>query len=197
MMSTAIPVAGSIEPEVDTLIRRVAGGDPLAFETLYQQYTPRLMAYLQSRLDQKYLVEEVCQDVWMVVWKQSGQFQFRSRFSTWLFGIAQRLVWKARSRRLNAVTESLPMPVDEGRVESPEAALTDHHHQQQVALAIATLPLVLRQTITLYYYHNLSSRQVATQMGCAEVTARTRLGQAKRLLSVKLRRVYRSEAMAM
>lgn len=191
MPSPAATVTLPIDPKAYGLVRRVAVGDGRAFETLHEQYTPRLMGYLLPRLDHSYLAEEVCQDVWMVVWTQAEQLQPHCRFTTWLFGIAQRLVWKARARRINAVSETLPMPEGEAEVESPESMLAGQHHERQMALAIAALPPLLRQTITLRYHHDRTYQQIATQMGCSPDTVKVRLQQAKRRLGAQLRQIER------
>ena len=194
--ATAILSTRSIDVEADALLRRVAGGDVLAFETLHRHYTPRLMGYLLPRLEHRHLAEEVCQDVWMVVWQQASQFRFDSRFSTWLLGIAQRLVWKARTRRVNVVSEALPMLQGETEVESPETVFTGQHHDQQVASAVAALPPVLGQTITLHYHQDLTYREIGAQMGCSSETVKVRLQQARRRLGAKLRQAERPLAMA-
>lgn len=178
----------TIEPQIDVLIHRIKDGEAMAFDLLYQQYTPRLMAYLHAQLEHAYLAEEVCQDVWMVVWQKADQFHFRSRFSTWLFGIAQRLVWKARSRRVNAPAEMLPVAEEEITRESPEMTLTQQGEHQRVMAAIASLPPKMRQAVTLSYYHGRTYREIASHLGCAENTVKSQLHQAKRLLAVKLRR---------
>ena len=194
MPSLADTSAVAIDPETEDLIRRVATGDATAFETLHRQYTPRLMGYLLPRLGYGHLAEEVCQDVWMVVWNRAAQFQAQSRFSTWLFGIAKRVAWKARARRVNAVSEALPIPAEEPQAESPESVFAGQYHNQQVDQAVDALPPVLRQTVTLRYHQEWSRQQIAAQMGCSEETVKDRLRQARRRLAAKLRQAERSLA---
>ena len=86
------------------LIRRVAAQDRQAFEALYRRYAPRLHGYLWKLLRRREVVEEVLDDVMVVVWKGSRKFNFTSRLSTWIFGIAHNMALKAfrkypRSRR--------------------------------------------------------------------------------------------------
>ena len=192
MTSPTATVAVAIDSEAHALVRRVAIGDALAFETLYQQYTPRLMAYLLPRLGYGDMAEEVCQDVWMVVWNRASRFQAQSQFSTWLIGIAQRLVWKARTRRINQAHEALP-PLDAAtEPENPEVHLSHQDDHNQMAQAVAMLPPVLHQTLTLHYDQGLTYNEIAARMSCSASTVKMRLQQSRRRLSVALRRAERT-----
>ena len=108
------------------LINRVAARDRQAFEDLYHRYYRRLFSYLFKFLHHKELAEEVINDVMLVVWRNATRYDpKRSRFSTWLFGIANNKVLKARA---NAPDETLELatsdqlPVD---TEGPEG-LVNH-----------------------------------------------------------------------
>ena len=191
----AAPSTPPLDTEAHALMRRVAIGDPIAFETLYQHYTPRLMRYLQPRLGERQLAEEVCQDIWLVVWNQCDRFHSLSPLSTWLFGIAQRLMWKAHARRVNWTDKATLMTEPESEEESPEASLCRQSHQHRVAQAIAALPPTLRQTITLRYDRDYTYREIAAHMGCAEATVKDRLRQARRRLAATLRQQERCDAM--
>ena len=143
------------------------------------------------------LAEEVCQDVLLVVWNKSAQFQSLAPLSSWIFGIAHRLVRKTRSRRGNSANEVSPMAETDTEAESPEACLCRQSHQYGVAQAVAALPPVLRQTITLRYYHDYTYQEIAARMGCAEATVKDRLRQAKRCLAATLRHPEREPRYAM
>ena len=150
------------------------------------------MAYLQPRLDQPELAEEVCHDVLLVVWEQAAQFDPDSRFSTWLFGIARRLVWKAYRRAVTQAAPPSPAPDDQVDEEHPEVALCRQASRQAVTQAVAALPPVLRQTIRLRYYREYVYQDIAAQMACSEHAVARRLWQARRRLSASLRLIERS-----
>ena len=93
----AAPVPTRAAEELQ-LLRQVAAGEPQAFDTLYQRYTPALRRFLRRRLPHPDLVDEVCHDVLLVAWQQAGRFQANARLSTWLCGIARHRVQKAWQR---------------------------------------------------------------------------------------------------
>lgn len=174
------------DTEDHRLMQRTAAGDSLAFDTLYQHYVPRLRRYLQPRLGSPDLVEEVCQDVMLVVWRRAGQFEPTFRLSTWMFGIARRLALKVCTRAAARAAEPPALPVNDALVSEPALCLDQAVCRQAVAHAVAALPPHLCQTVRLRYYHDCSYAQIAAQMGCAEGTVKDRLRQARQQLSAAL-----------
>ena len=176
------------DAEAYALLRCVAMGDCLAFETLYHRYTPRLMRYLKLRLGESEWAEEVCQDLWLVVWRQADRAQPLAPLSAWLFEIARRLVLKAYSRRAPLTREASPMPETASEALNPETDRVRQDQRRQVARAVATLPPALRQTVTLRYIEVYRYREIAAEMGCAVDTVKDRLRQARRRLAAALKR---------
>ncbi len=190
-----ISPAPAYDDDAYHLIRRVAAGDVTAFVDLYEWFAPGLIRYLEPRLGQPELAEEVCQDVLLVVWQKAAQFEPRSRLSTWIFGIARRLAWKARSRQAAHDTEPLSAAPEEAGVEGPEIDFDRQADYYLVWQMVAALPPVLRQTVTLRYEHEYTYREIADEMGCATDTVKVRLSQSRRRLVASLRRSERSDGM--
>ncbi|ETW98361.1 MAG: hypothetical protein ETSY1_19030 [Candidatus Entotheonella factor] len=177
-------------------MHRVATGDLAAFEALYQHYTPWLMQYLQSRLEQAESAEDVCQDVFLAVWNQASIFPSLSPLSTWILEMAQQHVLKVHTRDMYSAHEVVKNEPESG-AEDPAENCCRQSDNRRVNQAVTALPPVLRQTITLRFYHDYSYREIATQMGCAEVTVKNRLRQARRRLGAALRRRKPPEVTAM
>ncbi len=94
------PATGELEGLDDgALLVAVAGGDRLAFEVFYRRFYRRLYGFLARFLSERGQIEEVLDDVMMVVFRDAGRFEHRSRVSTWLFGIAYRSAQHARRPR--------------------------------------------------------------------------------------------------
>src|SRR5437879_12200014 len=70
-------VDGSADEAV--LLRRIAAGDRLAFETLYRGYFPRLTRFLERVVRRPHVVEEVLNDAMLVVWRKAGSFNGQSK----------------------------------------------------------------------------------------------------------------------
>ena len=76
-------------------------GDQEALVTLYDRYSPRVFSMAMALLGDRSDAEEVTQDVFLSVWRNSGGFDpLKARFSTWLTHIAHnRAVDELRKRR--------------------------------------------------------------------------------------------------
>jgi RNA polymerase sigma factor (sigma-70 family) len=163
------------------LIRRIAAGEPRAFETLYRLYHPRLSRFLTNILRRPHLVEEALNDTLMVIWRRPESFNGASKVSTWIFAIAYRTALKALSRlddaREDVDAERRPSP-DAG----PEQALGDRQVQTLLLKAMDSLSPDHRVVVDLTYYHEAGYREIAEIMGCPVGTVKTRMFHAKQRL---------------
>ena len=170
--------------EDSRLIEQVARGNRQAFGTLYQRYLPRLSGYLQHRLDQPELVEEVCQDVFLIVWQQAPYFRGKSQVSTWLLGIARRQALKilAAHQRPDPPLESITLSAPS----TPEASLSTRERLHTLRRALVTLPASQRHLIEMVYFQDRPYGEIAACLGCSITTVKTRLRHARRQLGTYL-----------
>ena len=162
------------------LLRRVAAGDRLAFETLYRGYFPRLTRFLERVIRRPHTVEEVLNDAMLVVWRKADTFNGQSKVSTWIFSIAYRKALKA-VKKFDEPVES-----DDQEFEStqpgPETLLM---HRQRCALVmgqIGRMSAEHRAVIELTYYHGCAYKEIAQIMDCPVDTVKTRMFHARRRL---------------
>jgi RNA polymerase sigma factor (sigma-70 family) len=182
--SGTAPRASADAREVD-LIRRVAEGDRVAFEALYRSYFPRLTRFLERMTRRPYLCEELLNDTMYVVWDKAGTFNFRSRLSTWIFGIAYR-------KGLQALRD-LEDPVDfdfdslsDSPEHGPEEQLMRQQLQRVLSEAVDALSVSHRTVIELTYFHGAGYREIAEIMECPIDTVKTRMFHARRRLQALL-----------
>ena len=81
-------------PSVDEarLIADVLLGDRKAIADFIYQYSDSVFSFLYRRLDDRTVVEDLCQEVFLVAWSKLGNFEGRSSLKTWLCAIAQNKV---------------------------------------------------------------------------------------------------------
>lgn len=175
-------------PEADDhlLIQRVAGHDRQAFEVLYQRYARRVAGYLGKFLKQPELVEEVLDDVMLVVWQNAARFNYQSRLSTWIFGIAYHKALKAMSHARNALSEPLLQPPAWNEADDPAVMLSRQEQERAITAALASLSPEHRAVVELTFYHARSYQEIATITGCPVNTVKTRMFHARRRLAQAL-----------
>lgn len=167
-----------------TLLERVRDRDRRAFEMLYRAYHARLWRFLHKLLRRPHLIEEVLNDAMFVVWSRLDTFDGRSRFSTWLFGIAYRQGLAALRR--------LDEPIDDEREDvidytaAPGAGAEAARVRRGLDAALATLSPTHRAVVELTYFHEFGYREIAAIMGCPPDTVKTRMFHARRHLRAAL-----------
>jgi RNA polymerase sigma factor (sigma-70 family) len=77
------------------LSRRAAGGDGAAFAMLVDKYERPLRSFLVRSVGADH-ADDIAQDAFLKAWRAAGQYDGRSRYSTWLTSIA----WRCRLDRL-------------------------------------------------------------------------------------------------
>jgi len=76
------------EREDAELLLRVASRDPEAFTDLMRRYQDRLFGLICRHVRDRNLAEDLCQEVFIRVWKYAGSFRGRSSAGTWLYRLA-------------------------------------------------------------------------------------------------------------
>ena len=185
MQATRPAVPPRNEAEL-TLIRRIAGGDRQAFETLYSNYARRLAGYLAKFLWQPELIEEVIDDVMLAVWQQASHFQPSARVSSWILGIAHYKALTARERLVRRASQGYPTPAAWSNADNPEERLSSDEDKRTLVAALGTLPPEQQAVVELTYYQGCSYQVIAGIMHCPVNTVKKRMSLARRRLASQL-----------
>ncbi len=167
------------------LIGRVARGDRDAFAVIYQRYSRRIGGYLWKMLRDHELVDEALNDTMMVVWEKAAEFNFRSRLSTWMLGIAHNkglklLAKRTRRQSTEGVEISPEMAID---YDSPERISSREDVVNSLLKALDHLSVEHRTVMELTFYEGLSYREVAEVLDCPVNTVKTRVFHARKQLT--------------
>jgi RNA polymerase sigma-70 factor, ECF subfamily len=175
--------SSSLDDSDPELIRRVAGKDRRAFETLYQRYAGRLHRYLSRLIAQPDVIEEVLDDVMLVVWESAARFNHTSRVSTWIFGIAHFKALKARARLSGRAGEQPVSDDQAGEGEGPEDATLRGEVGRVLAQGLEALSPEQRAVVELTFYQGRSYQEIAEITRCPVNTVKTRMFHARRRLA--------------
>ena len=164
----------------EVLIRRIAGGDQLAMQTLFARHRVALYRWLLRLVGDEALAEDLLSDVFLDVWRQAAKFEARSSVSIWLLAIARYKARSARHRRIDAeLDEEVPVIIADP-ADNPELVLQKKNQAELMRHSLARLH---GEVIDLVYYHGKSVREVAEIVGVAEATVKTRMFYARRRLA--------------
>lgn len=171
----------------DALVVRIRQRDDAAFKTLFDRYYPRVFSFVNRRLGDAGLAEEVVGDVFFEVWRSAEGFRGASKVSTWLFGIATYKSLEAnrnRKRHKRAAViptqdEILNRAADEfdtmGQVEA-------RSELRWIRGRIDGLPDGQKQVAVLSLFEGRSNDEIARELGISAGTVKSRLSRARREL---------------
>lgn len=157
-------------------------GDRGAWDALFDQHAPRLMAWAQTltggcRSD----AEDLVQETFVAAFIGADKFSSKARLTTWLFGIALR---KHRDKARTPRPKTLPL-CDE-LVSPPPRADTDPLLGFAYRQALSDLPPSLREAFVLVAQHGFTHKEAAHILSIPEGTAKWRVAEATRRLRVAL-----------
>jgi RNA polymerase sigma-70 factor (ECF subfamily) len=173
------------------LINRWQSGDAEAFDRLYDLYAPTVYRLGWAMLRQREDAEDMVQETFLRVHRARASFDpARAAFSTWLYQIALNL---CRSRLRQRHWTFVPWGEAPGQQKTipdlapgPEKLALRQEFQQALWSAVQRLNDRQREVIVLYYYLDLSSREIAEILGIPEGTVYSRLHHARRALRIEL-----------
>lgn len=179
------------DPDSDLDLHRAAGrGSEEAMAALYRRHGALIYRFSLRLSQDPSIAEEVTQDVFLALLRQSDRFDpGRAALSTWLCGIARRLIWKHLERR----ARHLPIepPDNEIEAESPDddpgVALSRKETVEAVQRGIDALPMQWREVIILCEFEEMTYDEAALVLGVPVGTVRSRLHRAKVRLALLLR----------
>lgn len=171
----------------DALMARVKRGAQAAFAVLVQRHERRMLAYLKRSLDDADEARDVCQDVFIEVWRRRDDYEARGMFVAWLFRIARsRATSRARFRSVRRLFAARPRS-EEGEAVRPDEALDQRRREATARAALQLLPASLREAVALRHAAELDHATIASILGIDEAAARQRACRGLAILRARLK----------
>jgi RNA polymerase sigma factor (sigma-70 family) len=163
------------------LVERARRGDVDAYEELVQRYQglANRVAFLVTRDGAE--AEDAAQEAFVKAYYALGRFRSGASFKPWLLKIVTN---EARNRRRSSGRRAgLVLRAAEERpsgdaAPSPEGVALDAEKRSALLQALETLPETDRLVVMYRYFLELSEAEMATALGCAKGTVKSRLSRA-------------------
>ena len=167
------------------LVKKMISGDMDAFDRLMEQYQAEALraAYLISgnHADS----EDIVQETFVSCYLNRSQIKNPEAFRSWFYKSLSRNAWRICKRRRRE------QPAAEVYEERPSSSgvlseVIRDEEEREICRAIESLPVKQRTVIVLYYYNQMSIREIAKVCGCLEGTVKSRLFGGKARLKTLL-----------
>jgi RNA polymerase sigma-70 factor (ECF subfamily) len=174
------------QPTDGALIEAIAQGEKRAMQVLYARHNVRIYRFIVGLTRDASLAEDLVSEVFLDVWRKAGQFEARSKVSTWLFAIARHKTYTAFEHRTDAQLDEHFAAAIEDPADGPGSILDKKDRSAVLAHCLTRLSPAHREIIDLVYYHEKSIEEVAQITGIPLATVKTRMHYARKRMAEML-----------
>jgi RNA polymerase sigma factor (sigma-70 family) len=151
-------------------------GDRDAAGQLMERNFPRIKAFFARKTSDRDLVQELTQRTFERCLHKVHTFEQRSNFSSFIYGIARYILLehyreRRRTEQHDPIEDTPVVDLDP----SPFAIIERNSERKLIIHVLRRLPLDLQILVELYFFENLSARQVAEVLELPEGTVRGRI----------------------
>ncbi|MEZ5105031.1 MAG: RNA polymerase sigma factor [Draconibacterium sp.] len=178
------------------LVQQILNGNSNAFRFLVSKHQ-RLVVHVVSRIvQQQEDLEDICQEVFIKVFKKLKDFRGDSKLSTWIATIAYNTsISHLRKGKNDAHSYDEQPGLILGEVdESLNQKIVEREEAKKYLLAlIEKLPVQYRTVLTLFHLEEFSYKEIEEITGMPEGTIKSYLSRARNILKEKLVKITELE----
>ena len=167
--------------------RAAIHGDRDAFEMIIRSQSRALFAIAYGILQNREEAEDVVQDALVKAWKTRWRVRDPEKFPAWLGTITRH-----RARDVARRQRSVPFPAEaeepiDPRIRRGGDTFKEEEVNEQVRVALATLPELHRAALTLRYFEAMDYAAIERALGLSNGALRGILGRAMETMRKRLR----------
>lgn len=182
----------------DSLMAKHQQGEERAFEELVNRYQRSIFSYVYRMLQNRHIAEEITQEVFLALVRNSSRYKAQGRLSSYLFAIASNKVykeWEQRRRRPHFLSLSFwssdsgfsdggMTPLD--KLDDKQARVDKACEHMEISEAINDalrhLPAHYREAFILRRFQDLPYDEIAEILDCPVGTVKSRVARAEKAL---------------
>jgi RNA polymerase sigma-70 factor (ECF subfamily) len=176
------------------LVERLKRRDEAAFNLFVRTYQQKVFALVHRMLGNRAEAEEMCQEVFVTVFKSIDSFRGDARLGTWLYRVAvnhskNRIKYLDRRARKDqdGFDDSSERVISDGgpfvgRVDRPDESTEGTQMERAVRKALASIDPEHREVIVLRDIEGLAYDEIMQITGLIEGTVKSRLHRARAAL---------------
>lgn len=181
---------------LETFVKGDGDGAQCAFGLLVQRYERLVWTVCRNQLSNRCDVEDAFQVTFLVLATQAHRITRPESLASWLYGVA----WKTSARMREKRRKEMVLELDDQLVsaaETPFQIISRRFQVESMDRQLREMEDKYRTPLVLFYFANLSAREIAQRMGISvsAVEGRLRRGKAKLRVAMVSQGVVFSPAM--
>ena len=160
------------------LLHRMRHGDDQAIEVFVRRFYPRILRYCQLHIKDSGCAEDLTQETFARFFRTLHQYRHYGKAGNYLYVIAGNLCRDYFKKPPDLTMEELP--------EQQGTLMESLDLRMDVHMALERLPKELREVTILYFFQEVSQKEIAGILGIGLPLVKYRIRRAKELLSVYL-----------
>lgn len=178
------------------IIEQFQLGNEEAFHELVERHRHFVLTCICRTVSDRYLAEDIAQDVWLKVYRSLHTYRGEAKFTTWLYRLTRNQLidsirkWKPNQQINLQDQEAFDHMIDRSVScwnDLPEEHAIQLEQCKQVQDTLQQLPLKYRSIMILYHMRERSYAEIAEQLAMPIRTVETRLYRAKSLFKTAWR----------
>jgi RNA polymerase sigma-70 factor (ECF subfamily) len=161
------------------------------FADLYDQYFPKVFAYVYGKVQHKEAALDIVSDVFEKAFVKKQSLRSADAFGSWLFTIARNEVashWRKEKPAAKAMQDAAWNNELIHQPPSPEDTLLHQERLHHLAGLLRQLPPREQEIISLKFDAELTNREIANILDTSEVNVRVTVFRALRKLRERMER---------
>jgi RNA polymerase sigma-70 factor (ECF subfamily) len=178
----------SDQPQVDSLDE---------FSDLYNEYFPKVFAYVYGRVQDKEVSLDIVSDVFEKAFIKKKSLRSPDSFGSWLFTIARNEVsshWRKEKPAAKAAQEAAFENELHHQPRGPEETILHRERLDALSLLVRALPRREQEIIALKFDAELTNREIAQVLNTSEVNVRVTIFRALRKLRERMQAIGAAQA---
>lgn len=179
------------------LVQQILNGNNNAFRFLVSKYQRLVLHVVGRMVGQQAEVEDICQEVFIKVFKTLKRFRGDSKLSTWIATIAYNTAIthiRKQKRRGEVSYSEQPALISHKKDSGLNQKIVEKEEAKKYLLQlIETLPVNYRTVLTLFHLEEFSYKEIEEITGMPEGTIKSYLSRARKILKGKIEKVARLE----
>jgi len=180
------------------LVRKAQRGNRDAFEELIQAKQRQILFLSYAKIGNMHDAEEVAQESIIAIFRHLDGLKNPEAFDAWLHRIIISNCHKHLRKygvlktETDADDEAINV-LEEGADFIPEEYAEKEELRREVYQVVMSLPEARRDAILMYYYEDMSLKEIAEATGVAEATTASTISRARKMIKEKIGELNKEE----